>query len=122
MRWIGLGLSLVVMWACFSSTHMEQDVGNAVVTENKGDVRGCRFVARVVATVELGTSDGDRAEAMDLLLDRLRNNALHKNCDTVFLITVEESTTHLTANGEGYICGVTSITGGGRAGMGGSLP
>ena len=56
MRWCVLGLSLAAIRACFSSSQMEQDAGKAVVTESKADVRGCRFVARVTATVDLGTS------------------------------------------------------------------
>ena len=123
MRLCGLlALICVTTLACGSSQGVQQDVGEATLTESKADVRGCQFIARITASVDLAEFGSDRAAAMDLLLDRVRNSALHKNCDTVYLITVEDSTTRLTAIAEGYVCGVRGITEGGRAGVGGSLP
>ena len=119
MRYIILFLAAIVTLSCESSQGLQQDVGEASVTESKEDVRGCQFVAKVTATVDLQEFDNNREAAMESLLDRLRNRTLHLRCDTVYLITVEESTTFLQAIGEGYRCESASITGGP---MGGTLP
>jgi hypothetical protein len=47
---------------------------------------------------------------MELAFDRLRNDALHKRCDTVYLMSVEETTTHIEMTGEGYRCELPGIT------------
>jgi hypothetical protein len=98
---------------------LQQDVGEATITESKADVSGCEFVTRVTASVNLNEFDDDRQAAMEALLDHLRNRALHQRCDTVYLITVEQSTTFLQAIGEVYRCESVGITDGP---MGGSLP
>jgi hypothetical protein len=119
VRYIILFLAAIVTLSCESSQGLQQDIGDASVTESKEDVSGCEFVTRVTATVDLQEFDNNREAAMESLLDRLRNRALHMRCDTVYLITVKESTTFLQAIGEGYRCESASITGGP---MGGSLP
>lgn len=117
----GAFLILVLMFAmsCGSSKGVEADFGDATVTESKADVSGCEYVARVTAGVDLRDYDGDRAAALEALFDRLRNNTLHKRCDTVYLLTVTETRTHLEALGEGYRCERPGITDGP---MGGTLP
>lgn len=116
MRRLCAVLAVATVLACSSSRGPYQDVGEATVTESKSDVRNCQYVAQVTATVDLQTVGGDRAAALELLIDRLRNNALHKRCDTVYLVTVEETTVHMTAVGEGYTCrsrGISDGPGGG---------
>ena len=119
MRHIMFVLFVVVFSACSSSTSLQQDVGGAVVTESRADVSGCQFIAKVTASVDLSEFDDDREAAMAELFDRLRNSALHKRCDTVYLITVEESMTRLTAVAEGYACESRALSDGPT---GGSMP
>jgi len=119
VKYILLFLAAIATLSCESSRGLEQDVGEATVTESKEDVSRCEFVSRVTATVNLQEFDNNREAAMARLLDRLRNRALHKRCDTVYLMTVEESTTYLRAIGEGYRCERPGISDGP---MGGSLP
>jgi hypothetical protein len=116
---IMLFLAVVATLSCESSQGLQRDVGEASVTESKEDVSGCEFVTRVTATVNLQEFDDNREAAMESLLDRLRNRALHQRCDTVYLITVEETTTFIQAIGEGYRCERPGISDGP---MGGSLP
>lgn len=113
-----LSLAVIVTLSCGSSQGLRDDYGNATVTESKSDVSGCEHVGGVKATVDLRDYDDDRAAAMEALFDRLRNNALHKRCDTVYLITVEETTTYLQAVAEGYRCEPTGITDGPGSGSG----
>ncbi len=119
VRYVIVFLAVIATLGCESSHGLQQDVGEATVTESKEDVSGCEFVAKVTATVNLQDFDNNREAAIESLLDRLRNRALHMRCDTVYLVTVKESTTFLQAIGEGYRCESASITGGP---MGGSLP
>ena len=112
-------LAAFFSFACGSSQGMHQDAGEATVTESRSDVSGCEYVSTVSATIDLREFDEDRAAAMEALFDRLRNATLQKRCDTVYLINVEETTTHLTAVGEGYRCESVGITGGP---MGGNRP
>lgn len=116
MRCLVLSLALAPMIACSSSPGLKQDVDDATITESKSDVSGCEYIARVSASVDLPEYGGDRAAAMDQLFDNLRNAALHKSCDTVYLISVRETTTQIVADGEGYACrsrGITDGPGGG---------
>lgn len=122
MRYLFVSIAFLAAIGCSSSQGMRQDVGEATLTESKADVRGCQFISGITASVDLAGYENDRAAAIDLLLDRVRNRALHKNCDTVYLVAVEESTTQLRAIAEGYVCGVRGITGGGKPGVGGALP
>lgn len=117
MRIVLLFLVISTVLSCGSSQGFQQDVGAATVTESKADVSGCKYVAKVAASADIRSVDGDRARAMDLAFDRLRNDALHKRCDTVYLMSVEETTTHIEMTGEGYRCeppGISDAPGAGR--------
>lgn len=117
MRIVLLFLVISTLLSCGSSQGFQQDVGAATVTESKADVSGCKYVAKVAASADIRSVDGDRARAMDLAFDRLRNDALHKRCDTVYLMSVEETTTHIEMTGEGYRCeppGISDAPGAGR--------
>jgi hypothetical protein len=102
--------------SCSSSPGLQQDVGEATITESKSDVSGCVFISKVSASVDLPRYGGDHAAAMDQLFDNLRNDALHKRCDTVYLISVQETETQITAVGEGYACQARGISDGPRGG------
>ena len=65
MRYIILFLAAIVTLSCESSQGLQQDVGEASVTESKEDVRGCQFVAKVTATVDLQEFDNNREAAME---------------------------------------------------------
>ena len=119
MRIVLLFLVVSTVMSCGSSQGIQQDVGAATIIESKSDVSGCEYVAMVRASADFRSMDGDRARAMELAFDRLRNDALHKRCDTVYLIKVEETTTHIEMMGEGYRCELPGITDGPR---GGQLP
>ena len=110
MRIILLILVFTTVMSCGSSQGVQQDIGAATITESQSDVRGCAYVAMVRASADIRSVDGDRARAMDLAFDRLRNDALHKRCDTVYLMKVEETTTHIEMMGEGYRCELPGIT------------
>lgn len=117
MRIVLLFLVISTVLSCGSSPGFQQDVGAATVTESQSDVSGCKYVAKVAASADIRSVDGDRARAMDLAFDRLRNDALHKRCDTVYLMSVEETTTHIEMTGEGYRCepsGISDAPGAGR--------
>ena len=111
--------AVIVALSCGSSQGIQQDVGGATVTESKSDVSRCEHVGGVTATVDLRDYDDDRAAAMEALFDRLRNNTLHRRCDTVYLITVEETRTQLQAIGEAYRCERPGISDGPT---GGAIP
>ena len=106
-----LSLAVIVTLSCGSSQGIRDDYDSATVTESKSDVSGCEHVGGVTATVDLRDYDDDRAAAMEALFDRLRNNTLHRRCDTVYLVSVEESRTQLVAIGEAYRCELQGITG-----------
>jgi hypothetical protein len=110
VRIVLLSLVISTVLSCGSSQGMQQDVGAATVTEDQSDVSGCEYVAKVAASADIRSVDGDRARAMDLAFDRLRNDALHKRCDTVYLMSVVETTTHIEMTGEGYRCELPGIT------------
>lgn len=106
----------VTAFACSSSQGLQQDVGETTITESKSDVSGCVYIAKVSASVDLSEYGGDRAAAMDQLFDNLRNAALHKRCDTVYLFKVDETTTQIIAMAEGYACSSRGISDGPRGG------
>jgi hypothetical protein len=110
VRIVLLSLVISTVLSCGSSQGMQQDVGAATVTEDQSDVSGCEYVAKVTASADIRSVDGDRARAMDLAFDRLRNDALHKRCDTVYLMSVVETTTYIEMTGEGYRCELPGIT------------
>jgi hypothetical protein len=109
--------ALIVALSCGSSQGIRDDLGGATVTESKSDVSGCEHVGRVTATVDLREFEDNRAAAMEALFNRLRNNTLQRRCDTVYLITVEETTTVLQAIGEAYRCEPSGISDGPRGGI-----
>lgn len=109
-------LIATTMFACSSSQGLQQDVGEATITEPKSDVSGCTYIAGISASFDLPEYGGDGSAAMDRLFDNLRNAALHKRCDTVYLFKVEETTDRIIALAEGYACRARSITDGPRGG------
>jgi len=109
-------LVAATMFGCSSSQGMQQDISEATITESKSDVSGCVYIGKVSASVDLPEYGGDHAAAMDQLFDNLRNAALHKRCDTVYLFKVEETTNQIIAMGEGYACSSRGISDGPRGG------
>jgi hypothetical protein len=102
-------VTTIATLSCSSSDGVRYDIGEATITESKAEVRRCEYVTKVRASVDLREYDQDRDAAMQALFDRLRSSTLHERCDTVYLVTVEETRTYLTAIGEGYRCEPSGI-------------
>ena len=111
MRRVMTVIVCVAIMACFSSREAQDDLGEVVVTESKADVSHCTYLFHITAVVDLRLYEGDRDAAMAEAMVDLRNNALKHRCDTVFLTRIQETTSQLKVEGEGYSCEGTGIAG-----------